>query len=222
MTPNINNYMKECNLCKMQFESPRSYSNHVRWVHKKISFHNKIQCKYCGWEVANHQLQKHEDGCSKNPINIGYCKQCNVLIDVNDHKRSFCSSSCAATYNNTHKTQGYRRSKLEVWLEDQLKLMYPDLEIHFNHKDIINSELDIYIPSLKIAFELNGIFHYEIIYSSDQLTKIQNNDNRKYQACIDKGISLCVIDTSKQKQFKEKTSKIYLDIITSIINGPIA
>jgi alpha-amylase/alpha-mannosidase (GH57 family) len=100
--------------------------------------------------------------------------------------------------------------------------MYPDLEIHFNHKDIINSELDIYIPSLKIAFELNGIFHYEIIYSSDQLTKIQNNDNRKYQACIDKGISLCVIDTSKQKQFKEKTSKIYLDIITSIINGPIA
>ena len=38
----------------------------------------------------------------------------------------------------------FDRSKLEKWLEEQLIKMYPNLEIHFNRKDAINSELDIY------------------------------------------------------------------------------
>ena len=115
--------------------------------------------------------------------------------------------SCAGTYNNTHKTHGTRRSKLEVWIEEQLTKLYPNLEIHFNQKDTINSELDIYIPSMKIAFELNGIFHYEPIFGEDQLNKIQNNDHRKFAACHEAGISLCVIDTSGQKYFKPKSSQ---------------
>lgn len=85
-------------------------------------------------------------------------------------------------------------------------------------KDTINGELDIYIPSLKLAFELNGIFHYEPIYNQLQLEKTQNNDQRKFQACLEKGIELCIIDVSKQKYFKESTSQQYLKIITDIIN----
>jgi len=130
----------------------------------------------------------------------------------------FCSRSCAATYNNTHKKHGTRISKLEVWLETKLTESYPDLEIHFNRKDTINSELDIYIPSLKLAFELNGIFHYEPIYGDDKLSQTQNNDNRKFQACLEQGIELCIIDSSQQKYFKEQTSKKYLDIIIKLVN----
>lgn len=123
----------------------------------------------------------------------------------------------AATYNNTHKTHGTRRSKLEPWLEGQLKKLYPDLNMIFNGKDTINSELDIYIPSLKLAFELNGIFHYEPIYGKDKLQSIKNNDTRKFQACIEKGISLCIVDSSQQKRFSPKSSQKYLDIIVNII-----
>ena len=151
------------------------------------------------------------------------CKQCNKKFyksyqQANKHPNHFCSSSCAATYNNTHRTSGYRRSKLETYIETELVKLYPSIDLHFNRKDTINSELDIYIPGLKLAFELNGIFHYEPIYSSEQLARTQNNDQRKFQACAERGISLCVIDTSKQKQFREKSSKPYLDIITTIIN----
>ena len=92
------------------------------------------------------------------------CVQCSKSMirkpsDINA-TNNFCSLSCAATHRNLHKTKGIRRSKLEAWLETQLCKSYPNLEIHFNKKDTINSELDIYIPSLKLAFELNGIFHY--------------------------------------------------------------
>ncbi len=131
---------------------------------------------------------------------------------------SFCSRSCAATYNNLHKTTGNRRSKLEIWLEEKLPILYPDLKFLFNDKTTINSELDIYIPSLKLAFELNGIYHYEPIHGQDKFNKIQNNDNRKFQACIEHNIELCIIDTSQMKYFKELNCLKYLDIITNIIN----
>lgn len=122
-------------------------------------------------------------------------------------------------YRNANKIQGVRRSKLEAWLEQQLLALYPLLEFHFNRKDAINSELDIYIPSLKLAFELNGIFHYEPIFGSEKLGQIQNNDQRKHQACNERGIELCLIDTSSLKYFKPEKAKKYLSIITSIIDN---
>jgi hypothetical protein len=134
---------------------------------------------------------------------------------------SFCSRSCGGKYNSVHKMTGTRVSKLEVWLQQKLPEIYPDLEFHFNRKDAIVSELDIYIPSLKLAFELNGIFHYEPIHGSEKLTQIQNNDQRKFAACLENGISLCIIDSSSLKYFKEQNVIKYLNIITNIINNSI-
>jgi hypothetical protein len=121
-------------------------------------------------------------------------------------------------YNNKHKTTGNRRSKLEIYLEQQLTLLYPNIAIDFNNKSVIGSELDIYIPSLNLAFELNGIFHYEPIFGVNKLDQIRNNDISKSKACFDAKIDLCIIDTSNQINFKISTSKPYLDIITKIID----
>jgi hypothetical protein len=132
-------------------------------------------------------------------------------------KNNFCSHSCATTYQNTHKTHGTRVSKLEKYLQEELIKLY-DYEFHYNKKDTINSELDIYIPELKLAFELNGIFHYEPIFGEEKLNQIQNNDDRKYQACIEKQISLCIIDTSWIKYNKVSSFQKILDIINEIIS----
>ena len=129
----------------------------------------------------------------------------------------FCSKSCSASYNNKHKKHGNRRSKLEKWLEEQLSTIHPELTILFNDKTIIESELDIYIPSLNLAFEINGIFHYEPIFGEDKLNQIQSNDKNKYQLCLENKIDLCIIDTSQQKYVKPSTSQKYLDIILQII-----
>jgi hypothetical protein len=154
------------------------------------------------------------------------CMQCSSNFikrssQISKTTNNFCSKSCAATYNNTHKTTGTRRSKLEVWLEKKLTERYGGSFFDFNQKTAINSELDIYSPNLKLAFELNGIFHYEPIYSEEKLKQIQNNDGRKFQACIENGIELCIIDTSKQGYFKESTSQKYLDIICNIVDNKI-
>jgi len=132
-------------------------------------------------------------------------------------KHTFCSQSCAAIWNNNHKTWGTRRSRLEMWIERKLSELYPNLCIDYNKTNAINAELDIYIPSLKLAFELNGIFHYEPIYGAEKLATIKTNDGRKFQACSERGIELCVIDTHNVKYLKAERDHKFLDIIVGII-----
>lgn len=135
------------------------------------------------------------------------------------HPNHFCSRSCAATYNNKHKTKGTRVSKLELWLQSKLQEQYPSLDFHFNQKNTINSELDIYIPSLKLAFEVNGVFHYKPVFGEAKFHKIQKNDLDKQIKSKEKNINLHIINISSQKRFKETTSFVFLNTISSIING---
>ncbi len=183
-------------------------------IHKYILPHRNET-----WNFCSNQCQKTH----QNPPVIVQCIQCQksfkkIPSEIKRTKHHFCCQSCAAKWNNAHKTKGTRISKLEIWLSTKLPLLYPNLEFHFNRKDAINGELDIFIPSLKLAFELNGIFHYEPIYGPEKLSSIQNNDQRKSQACFERGIELCLIDVSHQSYFKEKTSIKFLSIITNIIN----
>ena len=152
------------------------------------------------------------------------CEQCGKEFDRNisqikKTKHNFCSRSCAAKYYNAHKTTGYRRSKLEMYLEAKLAELYLDLEILYNDRQTLGNglELDIYIPSRKLAFELNGPFHYIAAFGQGKLDKIQNNDSLKLQKCLELDIDLCVIDVSQQKYFTEKSSQKYLDIIKQFL-----
>lgn len=173
--------------------------------------------KFCSRECRAISENKHIDVKCLN-CQDSFMKK---YAEFKNAKNHFCSKSCSATYNNKHKTHGNRRSKLEIWIEEQLTIIYPNLEIHYNQKSAINSELDIYIPSLNLAIELNGIFHYEPIYGINKLQQIQENDISKSKACHEAKIDLCLIDTSNQKYVKPSTSQKYLDIILNIIKERI-
>lgn len=197
----------ECQQCK------RIFLKEKKFIQEKINRNGNFN-RFCSTTCAG-----------ESKLTFVNCTNCDKIFKKSpfEIKKSksgnhFCCQSCACTYNNKNKTHGTRRSKLEIWLEEKLSSLYPNLEFHFNRKDTICSELDIYIPSLKLAFELNGIFHYEPIYGSDKLNQIQNNDNNKFQKCIEKGISLCIIDTSGLKYFKEQNCLKYFNLIKNIIN----
>lgn len=114
----------------------------------------------------------------------------------------FCSRSCNVSYNNKHKAQGELRSSIEVWIEGRIKEKWPNLEVHYNRKDAVEAELDIYVPSLRLAFEINGRSHYEPIWGEDVFQKTQANDLMKAEACKKAGIELVVVDAGKFKAIK--------------------
>ncbi len=197
----------ECYVCgETFFPAKKRISRHLKGI-------SGCLIKYCSAKCSNTE---------KATLKIFSCKNCNKSIrrnpkDIQKYRNFFCSSSCSATYNNKHKVKGTRRSKLEFWLELKLKLNFPDLIFYFNETTHAGFELDIYIPNLNLAFELNGIFHYEPIYGINKLQSIQRNDLSKSKICHDLKIDLCIINTCSQRYFTEKSSKQYLDIITNII-----
>jgi hypothetical protein len=97
-----------------------------------------LKCEQCNetFYQTKHQIQcalrpthiKTMDCCSsicskifKSKSIDTTCSNCQTLVTIkaSELKKSksgnaFCSKSCAATYNNTHKTTGNRRSKLEI------------------------------------------------------------------------------------------------------------
>jgi hypothetical protein len=196
----------ECEFCKKTFFRPKNLILRGLKGTKSVSFCD-IECR------RKAQVSKKEVEC-KNCGTLFHKARARIIKSPNH----FCSHSCNALYMNAHKSFGSRRSKLEIWLEKMILERFPLIPVLFNSKDAINSELDIYIPSLKLAFELNGIFHYEPIYGPEKLASIKNNDSRKFQACLEKGIELCIIDSSSEVRFKEEKSKKYLDIVINLID----
>lgn len=151
------------------------------------------------------------------------CKQCNkefekLNIEIKRSSNHFCCCSCAALYRNLHKISGCRVSKLELYLQEQLLLLYPTLVFSFNRNNIINSELDIYIPLLNLAFEINGIYHYKPIFGIEKLKQTQLRDNKKKLLCKENNIKLYIIDVSIIKNFKEKDALPFLKIIKDLID----
>jgi hypothetical protein len=196
-----------CDNCNKNYTL--SLANYSSAKNKKVKHHFCSQKCNGEFKSRTHTVVKNCDQCGKQVEKI--------ISKVNDKRkkssRCFCSRSCSVTYNNTHKTRGTRISKLEKYISENLTKEFNNLKIHFNHKEAINSELDIYIPSLKLAFELNGIFHYEPIYGKEKLSQIQNNDKRKFQACLEKNIELCLIDASSIKHFTKERGKKYYEIV---------
>ena len=143
-------------------------------------------------------------------------------VNKSKSKTVFCSSSCASHHNNLKRPVGLRRSALEIWIESKLVGRYPNVNFHFNRKDAIGSELDIYIPEFKTAFELNGFFHYFRIkknnYGSIILKRTKANDARKVKACNKARINLHVINTSRVGHFTFFKSNRILSKITKIID----
>jgi hypothetical protein len=200
-----------CDYCEKEFFRTRDYICNIRFKKQILTYCGKACC---------------DKGRKPRKIKTYNCKNCGKETKrtpgmIKKSKNIFCCSSCSTIYLNKNKKYGYRRSKLEVWLEKQISLLYPFLEIVCNSKKIIESELDFFFPSLNLAVELNGPFHYEPIFGEETLQKIVNNDNRKFAACREKGLSLCVIDSSSMKYFKESNCIKYLDIFKKLIDEHI-
>ena len=217
---NINEFEKlknseiifECEICKSEFKSTKKYLKRALGITKSK---RPPSLKYCSIEC----IRK-----SKMTGQYKKCKNCEVEVyrsigELRKSKNVFCGHSCKAIFWNKEKNYGVNRSKIEIWIEEEIKKRYT-FEISFNDRKILNNlELDIYIPDFNIAFELNGIFHYQPIFGDDKLKITENNDLRKFKECEEKNIKLYVIDISDSKRFNKERDKKYLDFILNKIEN---
>ena len=196
-----------------------TYSNKLE-PRRKPEF---TKCKICKVAIKKNSGSRFCPSCkiirkSKQDKNIRkitclHCKETKIIRSYVDYKRRFCSKKCRMTYDNINKKFHFQRSKLEKYIEKHLNENYTDLEIIFNDRKTLGLELDIYIPSLNIAFEINGIVHYEPIFGETKLKNTQRKDNLKKIKCKDLSIDLFVIDIRELKNPNDKNNLPYLKFI---------
>lgn len=130
-----------------------------------------VECKNCGKE-AKKTLARYNESI-KNMWNFFCSRQCRYAYQENGIKvpctqclrqvrktpnqirrtkmNVFCSKSCAAVYNNSHRTHGAKRSRLEKFLEKRLRQDFAELDLMCNTTEPIGIELDFYFPELCLA-----------------------------------------------------------------------
>jgi hypothetical protein len=185
----------------------------------------ELQCLHCGetFHIEKHRVQRSiERGtgkycsqtCARHARRTSeevHCANCSELfrkqaVELRRTGNHFCSRSCAAQYNNRHKNLGAgRRSKAEDYLSNLIRRDFLSLKIIQNDRTLLPSglEVDIVIPSLKLAIELNGPVHYFLLFGNRKLAKIQAADISKQLEIQFIGYKLLVIDISACGYFKK-------------------
>jgi hypothetical protein len=207
----------ECEICQTTFykkkhyamrglKGTRNYSACSKSCWKKIlrkrKFHGTIELK-C--DQCHNQFQRN--------------KALHLKVTKLGSKHCFCSQKCSRLY--TRHSFG-RRSTLEEWIESKLKIDFPNLAINYNDQTTIDGELDIFIPSMGLAFEINGLGHYRPIYGGRAYSKRIKKDKEKAEECQVKKIELYVIDCREfTHHINEARDMKYYDLIRVEINARV-
>ena len=134
-------------------------------------------------------------GCEIVDNNIIKCKKCGFQKEINNAQKECNLKFCPNCHNNL-------KSRYEFLISEYLK----KININFitNDRSIIKpKELDIYVPSKKVAIEVDGLYFHQ--------NKPKNYHLEKTENCIKNGIKLLHI-----------TDKMLLehnDIVFSIIDS---
>ena len=180
------------------------------------------KCKTCDADVIPTPSQKWKlknkviDGvfCSRNcraksqqRRHTDNCKVCGKEVTrlMSQVRKSisgniFCGPQCGSIWSNWQGPKFNNPSKLEIDIVAQLHKDFPKLKIKTSDNQVIGSQLDIWIPKLNLAIEINGPHHFMPLRGEvEKYLNTLKNDIRKWSAARDAGIKLYVLNSSEQK-----------------------
>lgn len=193
-----------CENCNITFYKPKND------ILTSLKGNSQFALRFCSLKCS------YEKRTKENHIEIA-CENCKKLVIkqkswLKKNKYNFCSRSCSATYQNTHSTlRNIRKSKAETYLSELIRRDFEHLEVRENVRDILPSgfELDLYLPLLNLAIELNGPLHFFPIHGQSKLDSTRDKDIKKQVEAQTIGCNLIVLDISHFKYLKE--TKTFLD-----------
>jgi hypothetical protein len=113
-----------------------------------------------------------------------------------------CGLQYPVDYNHfKHRNQrcpNCSKSRTENLCRKTFESLFPNYKFPNSRPNFLQGlELDGYCSELHLAFEYNGIQHYEVVDffpdSQEQLKERQEHDRRKLELCAQQGINVCVI-----------------------------
>jgi hypothetical protein len=145
------------------------------------------------------------------------CPQCDQVFLSKEHKQTkhgkrFCSKSCRMKYFNIHHHvySKVNTSYPENYLFSLLTAEFPNLNIQKNNRTFLQCglELDIFIPQLNLAIEINGPVHYKPIFGEERLATVKQKDQIKILELRSKQVQLIVLDVSELTKLRAQQSFI--------------
>lgn len=107
-------------------------------------------------------------------------------------------------------------SKLEKYLLD--RLLHDSYKVDFHKEQTLSNtklQIDLFLPALNIAIEVDGPSHFEPVWGDDSLKRNKKYDSKKEGLIIGKGWHL--IRIKQKKDFsKSRADVIYLELIQAI------
>ena len=146
--------------------------------------------------------QKCKFVCSKHGV---YEKW---VYDVIERSTGNCKSSlCPKCYTGPY------RSSIEVAVEEYIR-SFTDIEIETNVKGYLGKkELDIYIPSIKLAIEVNGSYYHSTLGGSSDYLKDKLYHEEKFLECKKQGIHLISLYDVDWFNKQDRIKKYIKDLI---------
>jgi len=203
---NLNKEKLKCNLCNWETTDVKNksgaFTNHINKSHNLSTgeFIELYGQNYSSlWKISKNNIQRNEY-IQSDVNNRIVCKICNESLKIlsnshlkkhnitqSEYKEKYGSVISITTSNlyskNLSDIEMPSQSSYEIEIVNYIKTIY-DGEIITNSKKIIYPfELDIYLPSLKLGIEFNGLyFHSELssgrgnsYHLSKTLTAMKNN-----------------------------------------------
>ena len=197
MSEEVQNKRKETNIVKYGVENPAQ--NDLVKDKIKSSWRNIVESnpeKYPVISMVNNSNRLWE------MIEQGFSLSCIAKeLDVNrlSLNKALLSSDVRDKYRQLYS---YPKTQKQREIYDYIKSMGFD-DVVFNDNSIIGLELDIYVPSVKIAIEFNGSYwHSEAIVPKESA---RNKHFNKMKICERNGIRLIQIF---EKQWEDKQRQI--------------
>lgn len=153
-------------------------------------------------ELDNNELEKRKNKAKDNWNKLSEDTKTQILQQANSAVRE----------------ASRKGSKLELYLLD--KLLQDGYKVDFHKEQTLSNtklQIDLFLPKLNVAIEVDGLSHFEPVWGSDTLKRNQKYDNKKTGLILGKGLVLVRI-----KQFKDfskaRGDVVYQDLLSVLKN----